>query len=51
MKGVLAWLWHQHHWETIDKRELMHVKDSYRIGIVYILKCKDCGDVTFRSWT
>jgi hypothetical protein len=48
MKGFLAWLWHQHHWETTDRRE--RLSGDAVIGLVYILRCKDCGDIRYRSY-
>lgn len=39
----------RHNWETIGKGEVCRVSDGAVIGHRYDLRCKSCGDVTYRN--
>lgn len=54
------WLWltdaHRHEWETIDTQKIVKRNDSLAmtpkiVGFTYTLRCKSCGDITFRRMT
>jgi hypothetical protein len=33
-----------HRWETIDQKRIDYI-DTGTTGIIYIMRCKDCGEV------
>ena len=45
---IVKWIEHQckHEWETIDVISVHANGDTTPIGIMYVLKCKKCGEIS-----
>lgn len=48
---IVKWIGHQckHEWETIDVIPVYSNGDPTPVGIMYVLKCKKCGEISQRE--
>ena len=50
---IVKWIEHQckHEWETVDVIPVRSNGDPTPVGIMYVLKCKKCGEISQREIT